>query len=516
MASPGEKLAESLEKLKEIQDKRFIAIKGSDLTRVHRERLVKNGFIREVVKGWYISAPHDEQKGDSTSWFASFWDFCGRYLEDRYGNDYCISAEQSLMRHAGNSSVPTQLIIRSSTGNNLPTSLLFGTSLFVMKSTLPNVAEIEIEKGIRMVNLASSIVHSTPSVFIKQPIEARTALMMIKDASELLGILLDGGHSTIAGRLAGAYRNLGQDKIADDIIKTMKSADYDIRESDPFEEPTPIKFDLRERSPYVNRIKLLWHSMRKDVMDTFPKAPGIPKDKNAYIKEIEEIYTTDAYHSLSIERYTVTLDLIERVRSGAWDAEENKEDRKQKDAMAARGYWQAFKAVKESVIKILDGENSGKVVNDDHGNWYRELFAPSVAIGLLKASDLAGYRNNQVYISQSKHTPINKEGVRDVMPLLFELLESEKEASVRAVLGHFIFVYTHPYMDGNGRMGRFLMNTMLVSGGYPWTVIPVEERDKYMNALESASFGQNIKPFARYIAYLVEAGINGTPVAKID
>ena len=84
------------------------------------------------------------------------------------------------------------------------------------------------------------------------------------------------------------------------------------------------------------------------------------------------------------------------------------------------------------------------------------------------------------------------------MPLLFELLENEKEASVRAVLGHFIFVYTHPYMDGNGRMGRFLMNTMLASGGYPWTVIPVEERDRYMNALEHASFGQDIKPFAEY------------------
>lgn len=422
MATPGEKLAESLEKLKKIQDKELVAIKASDLTRVHRERLVKNAFIREVVKGWYIAAPHDGQKGDSTSWFSSFWGFCARYLEDRYGDDYCISAEQSLMLHAGNNSVPTQLIIRSSKGNNLPTSLLFGTSLFVMKSTLPNVAEIEMLNGVRTVNLASSIVHSTPSVFTKQPIEARTALMMIKDASELLSILLGGGHSTIAGRLVGAYRNLGQDKIADTILKTMKSAGYDVRESDPFEEPTPIKFDLWERSPYVNRIKLMWHDMRKDIIEVFPKAPGIPDNKTAYIKNIEEIYITDAYHSLSIERYTVTLALIERVRSGSWDAKENEEDRKQKDAMAARGYWQTFKAVKESVVRILEGENSGKVVDKDHGDWYRELFSPSVAVGLLKASDLAGYRNSQVYISQSKHTPINKEGVRDAMPLLFELL----------------------------------------------------------------------------------------------
>ena len=514
MATPGEKLAKSLEKLKTIQDQGLVAIKASDLTRGHRERLVKNRFIREVIKGWYIAAPHDEQKGDSTFWFSSFWGFCSRYLEDRYGDDYCISAEQSLMLHAENSSVPTQLIIRSSKGNNSPTFLLFGTSLFVMKSPLPNVAEIEEKHGVRIVNLPSSIVHSSPSIFTRQAIEARTALIMIKDASELLSILLDGSHSTIAGRLVGAYRNLGQDKIADNILKTMKSADYDVRETDPFETPTPIKLDLRERSPYVNRIKLMWQAMRKDVIDIFPKAPGIPKDRDAYIKDIEEIYTTDAYHSLSIERYTVTIELIERVRSGAWDAEENEADRRQKDAMAARGYWQAFMAVKESVIQILKGENAGKVVDNNHGDWYRELFAPSVTVGLLKASDLAGYRNIQVYIGQSKHTPVNKDGVRDVMPLLFELIENEEEASVRAVLGHFIFVYTHPYVDGNGRMGRFLMNAMLASGGYPWTIIPVEEREAYMNALESASFGQNIKPFAEYLAYLVDAGLKGAPIAK--
>ena len=87
MATPGVKLAESLEKLKIIQDQELVAIKASDLTRVHRERLVKNGFIREVIKGWYIAVPHDEQKGDSTSWFSSFWEFCARYLEDRYGYD---------------------------------------------------------------------------------------------------------------------------------------------------------------------------------------------------------------------------------------------------------------------------------------------------------------------------------------------------------------------------------------------------------------------------------------------
>jgi len=66
-------------------------------------------------------------------------------------------------------------------------------------------------------------------------------------------------------------------------------------------------------------------------------------------------------------------------------------------------------------------------------------------------------------------------------------------------------VYIHPYVDGNGRMGRFLMNTMLASGGYPWTVIPVERRDAYMAALEAASVDQNIGPFADFLAELVNA-----------
>ena len=95
------------------------------------------------------------------------------------------------------------------------------------------------------------------------------------------------------------------------------------------------------------------------------------------------------------------------------------------------------------------------------------------------------------------------------MPVLFELLAAEAEPAVRVVLGHFVFVYIHPYMDGNGRMGRFLMNVMLASGGYPWTIVPLERRDDYMAALEAASVKQDIGPFARFVGGLVDAGLHG-------
>jgi len=515
MATPQEKLAQSLEVLKALQDQGHTAISTKELSRLHRERLLAHGFIKEVILGWYIIVSPEEQKGDSTSWYASYWNFCARYLEERFGEDYCISAEQSLKIHAGNTTVPQQLIIRTIKGSNAITLLVHDTSLFSMKSTLPNKAEIEIKDEIRILKLASSLVHCTPTIYTQNQIEMRTVLAMIQDSSEILGILLEGGHTKIAGRLAGAFRNIGRERIANDIVKTMKAASYDVREEDPFETLPTVTLSLRDKSPYVNRVRLMWHTMREDVIKVFPKAPGITKDHNGYMKAVEDIYVTDAYHSLSIERYRVTPELIERVRSGTWDPEENEEDRKQRDAMAARGYWLATQSVRESLVRILKNENSGLVIDEDHGDWYRALFAPSVTTGILKITDLAGYRNDQVYIGKSKHVPLNVEAVRDTMPELFELLKNEEHPGVRAVLGHFIFVYIHPYNDGNGRMGRFLLNAMLASGGYPWTVIPLEERDRYMDALEEASVGGNIKVFTAFISWLVKEGMKGTPVAKI-
>jgi Fic family protein len=255
--------------------------------------------------------------------------------------------------------------------------------------------------------------------------------------------------------------------------------------------------------------------MREPIIERFPAAPGLPNDIGSYLKHVGEIYVTDAYHSLSIEGYRVSAELIELVRSGVWNPDDNENDREHRNALAARGYWQAYQAVQESLRKILHGDNPGTVVGNDHSQWYAELFAPSVTAGIIRAVDLAGYRSGPVYIRRSMHVPPPGEAVRDCMPVLFDLLHEETEPSVRVVLGHFIFVYIHPYVDGNGRVGRFLMNTMLASGGYPWTVIPVGERGAYMAALEEASVGQNIAPFAEFLARLVGDGIKGKSVPKV-
>jgi hypothetical protein len=467
------------------------------------------------MKGWYIPARPDAAAGESTAWYAAFWAFCAAYLSERFGTEWSLSPEQSLSLHVGNRAVPRQLLVRSPKARNRVTPLPHGTSLLDVRAALPAEGQREEKEGLRLFSVPAALIACAPGYFPQKPTDARAALAMVRDASDVLALLLPGGHSAVAGRLAGAFRNIGRARIADDILKTMRAAGYDVRESDPFSDRPALALPAREKSPYLTRVRLMWQQMRKPVMEIFPAAPGPVAHIDAYMKAVEDIYVSDAYHSLSIEGYRVSPALIERARSGAWNPDDDASDREHSNALAARGYWQASQAVRKSVRKVLRGENPGAVVDADHGDWYRELFAPSVTAGIIRAADLAGYRSDQVYIRGSKHVPPRHEAVRDLMPAFFDLLREEEKPPVRVVLGHFVFVYIHPYMDGNGRMGRFLMNVMLAASGYPWTVLPVEERNEYMAALEAASVEQNIQPFAAFLARLVQARLKGVSPPRV-
>jgi hypothetical protein len=505
MPSPSEKLAESLDVLKALQQGDRRVFRSDELGRIHRQRLVENGFLQEVMKGWLISSSPDAQPGESTPWHASFWEFCARYCDERFGEQWHLSPEQSLFLHGERTVIPDQLVVHSPKATNNDIQLLFGTTLYDLKvAEMPTSAALMVREGLRLFTPAAALVRVPESFFQLYPLEAQVVMASLADASDLLRLLLNGGHSAKAGYLAKAFRQTGRGELADEILRAMKGAGYDVRESSPFEPGQIFVRSGRPATPIAGRIEMLWQSMRGKVLAMFPKAPGFPTDKEAYLRFVDEIYRTDAYHSLSIEGYSVTPALVERVRQGGWDPEHDAGDRRNRDALAARGYWQAFQLVKKEVEKVIEGENSAALARAAHNDWYRELFQPCVKAGLIEPGSLAGYRNIPVYLRGSRYVPPRWEAVRDSMPAFFELLEKEPEPSVRAVLGHWLFGYIHPYPDGNGRMARFLMNVMLASGGYPWTVIRVVDRKPYLSALDRASIERDIHPFATFIVRRVQ------------
>ncbi len=501
MATSAEKLAASLEKLKQLQDSNgMVVLRGhGQLGKVHFTRLLNEGWLKEVIKGWYI-ASRPGMEGDTTDWYTSYWAFLAEYCSKRFSNDWCLSAEQSLNLHSGDATVPQQAIVRNPKGNNSVTQLLYGTSLFNLKAKLPTTTFIHPEYKVRMFSLPEALVYASPTFYRQCPVSARACLQMVKDESEILGILADKGAVVRAGRLAGAFRNIGRNNLADNILSYMKRLGHDIREDDPFEYKMP-GISLASVSPQVARISLIWSELRQQVIDNFPAPGAVATDIKQLLRQIDDKYVQDAYHSLSIEGYKVSDELIEKVKSGSWNPKGDDKDAHK--ALVARGYYQSFKSVKNTIGNICKGANAGQSVDDDHAKWYFEMWQPMVAAGIYRPSDIIGYRNRPVYIRGSRHVPMSCEALRDAMPEYFRLLREEQHPAVRAILGHFLFGFIHPYNDGNGRMSRFLMNTMLASGGYQWTVIPVEKRSTYMESLEMASIDGNIIPFTKLIADLI-------------
>ena len=227
---------------------------------------------------------------------------------------------------------------------------------------MPLPEELMVKEDLRLFTPAAALTRIPVSFFSRHPVEVQVVLAGIKDSSEVLPRLLEGGHSAIAGRLAGAFRRLGRAAIADEIMKTMKGAGYDLRESDPFSAKQTFGTIKIGGAPIVGRIHTLWESMREPVIAAFPPAPGLPKNKKDYLRFVDEIYQNDAYHSLSIEGYRVTPELIKRVRAGNWRPGEDEAGRQNRDALAARGYWLAFQTVKGA---SLPSSQEGK-----RANWF--------------------------------------------------------------------------------------------------------------------------------------------------
>ena len=456
------------------------------------------GFISVQVYSFLVdpSAKSDTE----TLWQSNYWKFLAVYLGDRFGKEYCLSPENSLDFITGENVLPKQVIVYSNTGGQGKTDLPCGYSVFVSRVEPGRMPGKIIEKDeLRAMSVESAICKVGPSFFTHSKSTAIAAFASAK-VPELARAFVNG-EAPAAGidRIFTGLTNVGREKDAAHFEELLRSAKvFASPKLLPLEINAPF---IRICSPYAARIKTMWVDFREDVAKVFQAVPLQKTTIEEVVASMDAKYVNDAYHSLSIEGYKVSEALIDKIRQGKWNPDNSEKDKEHLSAMVARGYFDAFESVKESVRRCFGGERPAAVVEADIQGWYANLFSPSLAAGVLSPSDLAGYRERAVFIRGSKHSPPPKDAVPDAMESLFSCMKEETVPSVQAVLGHFAFTYIHPFSDGNGRIGRFLMNTLFATAGYQWTTIrsDTEHRNQYLASLESASTMQNIAPFAKFV-----------------
>lgn len=214
----------------------------------------------------------------------------------------------------------------------------------------------------------------------------------------------------------------------------------------------------------------------------------------ALTKKLNEQFTVEwTYNSNAIEGNTLSLQETELVLS--------------------RGLTIGNKSLKEHFEVV----NHGKAIEFLEGYIQKrklldEDFILELHSHILKNidDDQAGcYRNVAVRILGAVHLPPNPGKIPDMMKEFLSWFYSKQHVlpiPVLAALVHYRFVYIHPFIDGNGRTARLLMNLVLIQNGFPPAVILNLDRKKYYRVLRKADQG-NLEDFVNFVGRAIERSL---------
>jgi len=163
---------------------------------------------------------------------------------------------------------------------------------------------------------------------------------------KLAEALMRSRNKASAGRIIGAYEALGMRARSKKLNSILGSVFDGIQIKNPFE-TAPVEIAARKKeAPSARRLRIIWEISREVInalcADKKPEFDFYSTPIEQTLNTVNELYVHDAYHSLSIEGYAVTTELIERVSRGDWSPETVERDQDTKNALAARGYFNAF------------------------------------------------------------------------------------------------------------------------------------------------------------------------------
>ena len=207
------RLADALDRAAKIAPKQVV--KSADLSRSDREILLDRGYLQEVCKGWYLLRKPTDTAGDSTAWYATFWDFLSVYLAARFNADYCLSASSSIDVQAGANTIPSQVIAMTAHGGKMVLNLPHNTLILVYQDAKNLPSTVEVVNGVRVMPLALALCRMPPSFFENQPVNAEIALRAIKSVDDVARVFLEMNSPTLAGSTRGGlWISRGQRKGA--------------------------------------------------------------------------------------------------------------------------------------------------------------------------------------------------------------------------------------------------------------------------------------------------------------
>ena len=136
------------------------------------------------MNGWLIPSRPNDVDGESTAWYASYWQLCAVYFRERFKTQWCLSSEQSLSLHAGNRTVPKQLVVRAPKGRNKVTDLPHGTSPLDLRAALPQRQDRQAVEDLPVFSPESSLIEASVHFSSSNAIDVRALLLTIRDAWE--------------------------------------------------------------------------------------------------------------------------------------------------------------------------------------------------------------------------------------------------------------------------------------------------------------------------------------------
>lgn len=217
---------------------------------------------------------------------------------------------------------------------------------------------------------------------------------------------------------------------------------------------------------------------------------SIPKGNSAFRRVMEETYYHHIYHTVAIEGSTLTLSEIRHIIETRY-AVPGKSLQEQNEAI---GVDAAMKYINTTLLS-----RSGAITVNDILEIHRRV------LGYVDPVEGGRLRTNQVFVGH--HIPPHPRDLQRHMQELVQWLNSDEALQLHpveyAALAHYKLVYIHPFVDGNGRTSRLLMNLVLMQARYPPITIRKEQRAEYYAALDTANEG-DVRPFIRFIAKCTE------------